>query len=152
MKMSRLRVALSAGALAVTVLLAGCVSPPRADGPIDPAYTQYDFDPAGYEARLVPSSGIPRAIFSDDRRVLTVRQVGSPGCEIDPVSFEQEDSGSSLRVTYEFAEPNPEGVCNTALTYFGTDIPLDEGLSHTLRTAVLVGPFGQETTVSIDSV
>jgi hypothetical protein len=152
MNTTRSRVARSVVALAVTVLLAGCVSPPRPDGPVDLDFTQYQFDPVDYEAQQVPSSGIPLAAFSDDRTVLTVRQLGSPGCETEPVSFEQEDGGSSLRVTYEFVEPNPEGLCNTAAAFYGTDIPLDEGMSKTLRTAVLVGPFRNETTVSIESV
>jgi hypothetical protein len=151
MNTTRLCVARSAVALAVTFLLAGCVSSPQADGPVDLAFTQYRFDPADYKAQQIPGL-VPLVTFSADKTVLTVRQVGSPGCETEPVSFEQEDGGSSLRVTYEFVEPNPEGVCNTVGGYFGTDIPLDDGLSQTLRTAILVGPFGEENTVSIDSV
>jgi hypothetical protein len=110
MKKSGVHVALTMVVLMGTGFLAGCVSlspvdasskpasthdatpDPAliADAPLDLAFSQYMFDPAQYPPEEY-REGFPLAKLSDDGRVLSFSEIGSPGCEVEPVSFEREE-------------------------------------------------------------
>jgi hypothetical protein len=138
-------------ALVASGMLVGCVpTPPDNDDTADPSFKQYQLDTVEYGSKY-RDSDFPFATLSDDGKVLSVRQLGSPGCEVEPSSFEQQEDGGTLRVTYEFVKPNPDGVCNTALAFFGTDLSFEEAQSGTLEHVVLVDPFGHEEKVSVGS-
>lgn len=168
MKKSGVHVARMVVVLVAAGLLAGCVSHPRVDAspepastpaatldpaltpdvPLDLAFSQYMFDPAQYPPEEY-REGFPLAKLSGDGRVLSFSQIGSPGCEVEPVSFERKEGGVALRITYEFVEPNPLGVCNTVAAHYRTDVTIDEELSTSLRKVIIVGPFGTASEASI---
>lgn len=137
-------------ALVMSSALFGCTSQGDNDAAMDPAFTQYEFNPAEYDPALIPAS-FPSATVMDGGNVLSVRQIGGLGCPIEPVSFEQEAGDGTFRVIYNYVEPNPNGVCDAVAGYFGTDITMDDVLLSALHTVILVRPDGGETEVAIHS-
>ena len=120
------------------------------DATLDLVYKQFEFDPTEYEPGEL-REGVPIATLSEDG-VLSIRQVGSLYCDVEPMSFQRREGGTTLRVTYEFMKPNPDALCLTVPEYFATDVSLDRADAAALRAVIIVGPFDTATEVTIDRV